>query len=148
MHIATLNPADKFTYVQAAAFDAGMECDLESGETHVQVCGLQEPATAYTARSIPRLIRSVVSEAGLGHFVYLQGASGKRYVFSSISPEQVSLYDKALFAATVPGSDVVRVGEKLADVQSGGSIFYVHLLDGAEDETARALADLNQTATQ
>ena len=48
----------------------------------------------------PRMIKSVVDEAGLGKFVYLQGISGRRYVFSSIRPEQAALYDHALFAVT------------------------------------------------
>ncbi len=102
-------------------------CELGNNQQRQrQEC--REPETEYCAAS-PRMIRSVVEEAGFGRFVYLEGASGKRYVFSSIRSEQFSLYENAIFAATLPGEDSVRVGKSLAEVESFGSVFFVHLLD-------------------
>ena len=93
----------------------------------------------------PRMIKSVVDEAGLGKFVYLQGNSGRRYVFSSIRREQAALYDHALFAAAgrVPnGGHDVQIGSTLQELpQTCGSI-YVHLLDDEDARGAETLHDL------
>ena len=80
----------------------------------------------------PRMIKSVVDEAGLGKFVYLQGVSGRRYVFSSIRPEQAALYEHALFAVTDWGqgdNPGVRVAGSVKDLAVNGHALYVHLLD-------------------
>ena len=82
----------------------------------------------------PRLIRSVVSEAGLGRFVYLQGKSERRYVFSAITPEQASLYDNALFATVSPVDDSVQIFEKSIAPSGQSETLYVHLLSAAEGE--------------
>ena len=93
----------------------------------------------------PRMIKSVVDEAGLEKFVYLQGASGRRYVFSSIRREQAALYDHALFAAAGLGSNgrqSVEIGSTLQELpQSCGSI-YVHLLDDEDSRGTETLEDL------
>ncbi len=93
----------------------------------------------------PRMIKSVVDEAGLGKFVYLQGASGRRYVFSSIRREQASLYDRALFAATScpdAGGQSVEIAPCLEDISNYTGAIYVHLLDDEDSQGAQTLEDL------
>ena len=93
----------------------------------------------------PRMIKSVVDEAGLGKFVYLQGASGRRYVFSSIRREQAALYDQALFAAAEFGShggQSVQIGASLAELSDIGGSIYVHLLDEEDARGTETLQDL------
>ncbi|MEL6503638.1 MAG: hypothetical protein AAFQ10_04195 [Pseudomonadota bacterium] len=106
---------------------------------------LEDTFAAGDAVPLARVVRSVVAEAGLNRFVYLHGASGKRYVFSSIQPEQAALYDRALFAATAVGGTVLRVSKRAEDVMVPGTLLHVHLLDddGLDGETA--LTDLNLT---
>ncbi len=93
----------------------------------------------------PRMIKSVVDEAGLGKFVYLQGQSGRRYVFSSIRREQAALYDQALFAVsgTDPyGAQSVRIAANLHEISDIGGSIYVHLLDDADDLGRETIEDL------
>ncbi len=106
------------------------------------VAECREPGSAFGAK-VPRMIRSVVEEAGLGGFVYLKGVSGKRYVFSSISPEQASLYDKALFAVTNSQGELMRIGEIFSELKSHGSVVYVHLLDQEKSDNGETLGDLH-----
>ncbi|MEM9732101.1 MAG: hypothetical protein AAF903_01290 [Pseudomonadota bacterium] len=94
---------------------------------------------------LARVVRSVVAEAGLNRFVYLNGASGKRYVFSSIQPEQAGLYDRALFAATAVGGTVLRVSDRADEVIVPGTLLHVHLLDDDGRDDGFALKDLNLT---
>ena len=89
-----------------------------------------------------RLIRSVVEGAGLGRFVYLQGKSGRRYVFSSISNEQVALYDRALFAATRVDLHGVEIADRINELTDSAGTLYVHLLDDCDGDGAETLADL------
>ena len=93
--------------------------------------------------SVSRLVKSVVEEAGLGRFVYLRGQSGQRYIFSSIRPEQVDLYNHALFAVTGVTGDV-RVFDAASKIRPGTPL-YVHLLDDGAN-TAEILEDLNPTS--
>ena len=91
----------------------------------------------------PRMIKSVVDEAGLGKFVYLQGKSGRRYVFSSIRREQASLYDHALFAAAfsdADGNQNVRIVSSVQEISDSSGSVYVHLLD-EEDEFGSVTLD-------
>ena len=93
----------------------------------------------------PRMIKSVVDEAGLGKFVYLQGLSGRRYVFSSVRREQAALYDHALFAATgfrTHGGQNVQIGATLAELSETGGCIYVHLLDEEDACGSETLQDL------
>ena len=94
---------------------------------------------------LPRLVRSVVDEAGLGRFVYLQGKSGRRYVFSSIRSEQVALYEHAIFAISDPGCDEVRVVDKVCNINSVSGMLFVHLLDVDSCNAATAMNDLGTT---
>lgn len=93
----------------------------------------------------PRMIKSVVDEAGLGKFVYLQGSSGRRYVFSSIRREQAALYDHALFATAYTGTfgnQSVRIASTLQEVSDSGGSIYVHLLDETDNLGSQTLQDL------
>ena len=83
----------------------------------------------------------MVSEAGFGRFVYLKGASGKRYIFSSVRSDQAALYDKAIFAEVDNGHISLRHNASPADGKGG--TLYVHLLNGKSDSAADILADLN-----
>jgi len=87
-----------------------------------------------------KLIPSVADEAGLGRFVYMRGASGKRYVFSAISQEQVVLYDKALFAVSSAGSLSVELITSCEELQTNHDGVYVHLLGDESGEDV--LADI------
>jgi len=101
--------------------------------------------TAGNALPTPRMIKSVVDEAGLGKFVYLQGVSGRRYVFSSIRREQAALYDNALFAAAIwsnSGHDGVRFAANLQEISDTVGSIYVHLLDEEDDLGTETLDDL------
>ncbi|MEM7299968.1 MAG: hypothetical protein AAF468_02705 [Pseudomonadota bacterium] len=44
------------------------------------------------------VISSVVEADGFDRFVYLKNADGAKHVFSNIQPEQIPLYDNAVFA--------------------------------------------------
>lgn len=102
-----------------------------------------------SVKSTPKLTRSVVQEAGLGRFVYLKGKSGKRYVFSSITPEQAVLYDNALFASTPLGLDDVILSRTLEDIPAGATGLYVHLLEDAVGSAEyAALHDLMDITSQ
>jgi len=91
-----------------------------------------------------RMINSVVNDAGLGRFVYLLGKSGKRYVFSSITAEQATLYDKAVFASSKAGSDIVSVSPCAQEAGGAGHVLFVHLLDNKNEEPQTILEDLEQ----
>lgn len=100
--------------------------------------GLCEQECRYES---PRLIRSIVAQAGLGRFVYLEGRSGKRYVFSSISAEQASLYDRAVFATINPQNGAVMLFDSSTSASPSGDTLYVHLphdTDGESLITARS----------
>lgn len=116
------------------------------GEGVATRSGLNEEEAHF--ESAPRLIRSVVDQAGLGQFVYLLGKSGRRYVFSSISIEQAALYDHALFAMTDIGSDIVRFGRDILDFGTSRSMFYVHLLDEDREEIHDVICDLTCQVAQ
>ncbi len=110
---------------------------------HASRTELREPARSYQITA-PRMIRSVVAEAGLGGFVYLKGISGRRYVFSAIHPEQVSLYDHALFAVSSVDDNSVRVLENLEGLCERDHLIYVHILDDGAMAAREVLADLNE----
>ena len=93
--------------------------------------GYGATASGFAEAAAPRLIRSVVDEAGLGRFVYLQGNSGRRYVFSSIRRDQSGLYDHAVFAVTDTVSGSVTLGRSVQDFGEAATLLYVHLLDDA-----------------
>jgi len=95
----------------------------------------------------PRFTRSVVEEAGLGRFVYLKGASGKRYVFSAIEPQQAFLYESAVFAMTGITGECVSFSKSSRDQQArglelGGAV-YVHLLSDDEGSEDDVISDLS-----
>ena len=105
----------------------------------------KQPRSMNQPMPAPRMIKSVVDEAGLGKFVYLQGVSGRRYVFSSIRPEQAALYDHALFAVTDWGQGEqpgVRVAASVEEVSANGHALYVHLLDDSDRFGYETLEDL------
>lgn len=104
--------------------------------------GMCERDTPYTA---PRMINSVVAEAGLGRFVYLVGQSGKRYVFSSITLEQATLYEKAVFACSKAGSEHVNLSPCAKDASRFGPMLYVHLLDEETGAAHSVIEDLQPT---
>ena len=107
----------------------------------ISIAGFSEPGA-----STMRFTRSVVEEAGLGQFVYVTGISGKRYVFSAIKPEQVCLYENAIFALTDMSGECVSfcksTNEKQTPALQLGSSIYVHLLSGTEQGSHKVLADL------
>ncbi len=101
-------------------------------------CGLAEGR--HVEEAGPLLVRSVVESAGLGRFVYLQGRSGKRYVFSQIKAEQVALYDNALFAVTTGMGGSVRVAGSVDELPANPCAYYVHFIDGDRHESLTDLA--------
>ncbi len=111
------------------------------GDGASPIAECREPGATFESAA-PRMIRSVVEEAGLGRFVYLQGVSGKRFVFSSISPEQATLYDNALFAVTGPEGVLVRIGKNLGELKAHGKLIFVHLLDRENQDEGDVLKDL------
>ena len=112
------------------------------------VHGLCEPE-----RRAPYFVKSVVEEAGLGRFVYLRGSSGRRYVFSAIRPEQVGLYEHAVFAfGGVNGSpveltsDSARLGGRDAQMEPDNtreSPIFVHLLSDSDGSSVDVITDLS-----
>lgn len=94
---------------------------------------------------LPQFVQSVVEEAGLGRFVYLRGCSGRRYVFSAVRPDQIALYENAVFAyGGVDGLPVElacdTTGQPAQNDQEGE--VYVHLL--ADGDAGRdVIADLS-----
>lgn len=131
-----MNPsASLFDYAQTslplATYDAGRM--TQAGQNCARVAAQQAPA--------PRLVKSVVDEAGLGRFVYLQGASGRRYVFSSIRREQAALYDHALFAATDQQGGV-ELATRIDGLASHAGAIYVHLLGDEHEAEVTTLDDL------
>lgn len=149
MYVSFAQSTAKTSFDQPSLpFAPGFAAVSTSSVSSVSGChgGLREPGPGLECE--PRLIRSVVEEAGLGRFVYLQGLSGRRYVFSSINADQISLYDKALFAMTEAGGDVVKVSEKPGDFCGIGSTLYVHLLDDESDNRSETLADLGAVTAQ
>ena len=101
-----------------------------------------EPGKARRATKPPlHLIRSVVEEAGMGRFVYLQGRSGHRYVFSSMDREEAQLFGRALFAIVGTRGDVQVAARMAAFTGKSGSI-YVHFLDQDERQGDGVLDDL------
>lgn len=123
-----------------AAHDTFEQNSICPSEAPVLANGFGEPDSFF---SVSQLISSVVSEAGLNRFVYLEGQSGKRFVFSSITRDQASLYNRAVFAACRPGQDDIRVGSSVDDVSDFGSLLYVHLLDESAVHTDEVLRDLS-----
>lgn len=112
--------------------------------------GFEEPVSSYRDEAPyrdeksagPRLIRSVVDEVGLSRFVYLRGASGKRYVFSSISKDHLSSYPCAVFAATSARGDVC-IFQNTDDIGGTKSkALYVHLLREGSGDRAEIVHDL------
>ncbi|MCJ8308814.1 MAG: hypothetical protein HRU27_01760 [Rhizobiaceae bacterium] len=132
-------PASLFDFAQTPLPTSVPSLNL--GETN----RWNQPRSASRAMPAPRMIKSVVDEAGLGKFVYLQGISGRRYVFSSIRPEQAALYDHALFAVTDWGQGEqpgIRVAASASDVSANGHALYVHLLDDEDRFGYETLEDL------
>jgi len=123
-------------------FFAPMESAAALPTRRLDECTTQRPSVLRGTAPQARLIRSVVEGAGLGKFVYLQGKSGRRYVFSSISNEQVSLYDRALFAATSVQANGVEIAARIKDLTGHCGALYVHLLDESDDDGAATLDDL------
>ena len=77
-----------------------------------------------------QIMPSVVKEAGLGQFAYLQGKSGRRYVFSAINADQVCLYEKAVFAFSA-GDGKTHISTTIEDSRLTDNPqlpVYVHLL--------------------
>ena len=131
-----MNPsASLFDFAQTSLPPAHYSAGRETRPTQDYAWRTVHPAPA------PRLVKSVVDEAGLGKFVYLQGASGKRYVFSSIRREQATLYDHALFAAAdrQGGVELAKRADKLPG--HAGAI-YVHLLEEKSEAGCSTLDDL------
>ncbi|MGI9365596.1 MAG: hypothetical protein ACR2O8_10475 [Rhizobiaceae bacterium] len=131
-----MNPsASLFDFAQTslplATYETGRV--TETGQNCARIAVKQAPA--------PRLVKSVVDEAGLGKFVYLQGASGRRYVFSSIRREQATLYDHALFAATDQQGGV-KLAERIDGLTSHACAVYVHLLGDELEAGMSTLDDL------
>ena len=93
----------------------------------------------------PRFVQSVVEEAGFGRFVYLYGASGRRYVFSAIEAEQAWLYEGAIFAMTCEQGDRITFS-RLPPAEEGengnSQRMFVHLLADDEGTGGVVLADL------
>ena len=105
----------------------------------------QERDARWTETRSPRFVQSVVEEAGFGQFVYMFGASGRRYVFSAIKPEQAWLYEGAIFATTTETNDRIRFSRLPSDDVSKcelGARMYVHLLAEEEGSGGDVLADL------
>ena len=131
--------APVFNFAQANLPAAMPSLDMGSTNRWKQSRCASNPVPA------PRMIKSVVDEAGLGKFVYLHGVSGRRYVFSSIRPEQAALYDHALFAVTDWGqgdNPSVRVAASSKDVSANGHALYVHLLEDDDRFGYETLEDL------
>lgn len=111
-------------------------------ETSTQAVGFGEPArrgryVASTSSRRQRFVRSVVEAAGLGSFAYLQGVSGKRYVFSAVRGNQVSLYNRAVFALASADGVLERIVTRSELTQCPQAAFlYVHLLDDCSDATS------------
>ena len=124
------------------------QSNLPAGVASLEMGGMNrwnQPRCASHPMPAPRMIKSVVDEAGLGKFVYLQGVSGRRYVLSSIRPEQAALYDHALFAVTDWGQGEqpgVRVAASAKDLSANGHALYVHLLDDEDRFGYETLEDL------
>ena len=90
----------------------------------------------------PRFVRSVVEAEGLGRFVYLQGRSGRRYVFSSITVAQAALYENAIFAYARDDGSPIRffLQEPVAGHGVDDASMFVHIL--SDGSSAEVLADL------
>lgn len=87
-------------------------------------------------------MRCATTRAGLGRFLYLQGHSGRRYVFCSITAEQAPLYGNGVFAARSGEAGEVEVGFSAHQATGRGALF-VHLPDDNSAAGAAAvLADL------
>ncbi|MEO1398483.1 MAG: hypothetical protein AAFU56_06410 [Pseudomonadota bacterium] len=101
------------------------------------ISGFDDPAGPAFDGPMPlgRIIRSVVEEAGLGRFIYLQGRTGQRYVFSSIEGRQAGMYRDALFAVIDDSGAPVLLTTRVEDVEPGTERVFVHLL---KDETGNA----------
>lgn len=87
-------------------------------------------------RATVPVVPSVVSQAGLSRYVYVQGRSGKRYVFSPIRADQAPLYDRALFACRYPGQSSVKVAMDFNAIAAPNQIYYVHILDHCHADNA------------
>ncbi|MEN0040587.1 MAG: hypothetical protein AAF764_04540 [Pseudomonadota bacterium] len=85
-------------------------------------------------------VRCAATSAGVGRFVYLQGRSGRRYVFCSITAEQGALYGNGIFAARCGEAGEVEVGFSAHQVAGKGGLF-VHLPDDNSADGARAVME-------
>lgn len=90
-----------------------------------------------------RLIRSVVEKLGLGNFSYLQGRSGRRYVFTAINQKQAQQYGRALFARVDEDGDV-EISDRAAKLTDSHGSLYVHLLDEQDQPEINVIEDLRQ----
>ena len=80
-----------------------------AGQSSFDFDCLLEPARK-AARVGPRIVRSITEDAGLQGFIYLEGASTRRYIFSRIKQQQAGLYRNAVFALTGISAEPVCVG--------------------------------------
>ncbi len=119
----------------------------EDGEIYFDDCA--NPASH--RRELPKIVPSIAVQIGLDQFIYMQGLSGKRYVFSSISVEQMELYGEAIVVASKSGSSSpIWTGmsnavpqQIVSDCISNGDVeFHVHLLAQSEVERRNVLMDL------
>ncbi|WP_156798543.1 hypothetical protein [Ahrensia sp. R2A130] len=106
-----------------------------------QVEQIAERRSANKVRKVS-MARCAATRAGLGRFVYLQGQSGRRYVFSAITAEQALLYGNGVFAAQSGEAGEVEIGFSAHRAVGRGALF-VHLPDDNSAAGNRAvLADL------
>jgi len=111
-----------------------------------QVAELRQmaPAARKQANKVRRVsvVRCAATRAGLGRFVYLQGRSGRRYVFSAITADQARLYGNGVFAAQSGEAGEVEIGFSANQAAGRGALF-VHLPDDNSAAGARdVLADI------
>ncbi|MEO0546896.1 MAG: hypothetical protein AAF035_08100 [Pseudomonadota bacterium] len=114
-----------------------------------QGAGFDEPVGPAFDGPVPlgRIIRSVVEEAGLGRFIYLQGRSGQRYVFSSIEGRQAAMYRDALFAVIDDSGSPVLLTTRASDVVPCCERVFVHLLKDEFADADRVVADIRRMAS-
>ena len=122
----------------------------EDGEIYFDDCA----SLANHRQELPKIIPSIAARIGLDQFIYMQGLSGKRYVFSSINLAQIELYGEAIVVASKSGSSSPiwtgmssAVPQKIvSDCISNGDVeFHVHLLAQSDVERRAVLMDLGGT---
>ena len=120
-------------------------------ETGVAVALPQASAMMRSTRSVAsdggvvrvgttRVVRCAADRAGLGRFVYLTGASGRRYVFCGIEGDRARLYDRAVFG--LRDGDGMTLAPRAGTLRGRAGLLYVHLLDDGGPDAEAVLADL------